>query len=75
MVPLLGAFYLGAILKREGHDVSVLSEDFKKVYYNEKTGKLDEELLSSDVVGFSTMTCTAQRAYRIAEPSRRPDPM
>lgn len=73
MVPLLGAFYLGAILKREGHDVSVLSEDFTKVY-NEKTGNIDEELLSSDVVGFSTMTCTAQRAYCIADALKKVRP-
>ena len=72
-VPLLGAFYLGAILKKEGHHVTVLSEDFKRVY-NQKTGKLDEELLKSDVVGFSTMTCTAQRAYRIADALRKARP-
>jgi len=72
-VPLLGAFYLGAVLRREGHDVSVLSEDFKEVY-DEKTGKLDKELLSSDVVGFSTMTCTAQRAYRIADALKKARP-
>ncbi|MFQ5867599.1 MAG: B12-binding domain-containing radical SAM protein [bacterium] len=73
MVPLLGAFYLGTTLKREGHDVSVLSEEFKEVY-NEKTGKLDEELLCSDVVGFSTMTCTAQRAYLIADALKKARP-
>lgn len=72
-VPLLGAFYLGTILKKEEHDVSVLSEDFKKVY-DEKTGKLDEELLNSDVVGFSTITCTAQRAYRIADALKKARP-
>jgi len=72
-VPLLGAFYLGTILKKEGHQVSVLSEDLKKVY-DEKTGKLDEELLNSDVVGFSTMTCTAQRAYRIADALKKARP-
>jgi len=72
-VPLLGAFYLGTILKKEEHDISVLSEDFKKVY-DEKTGKLDEELLNSDVVGFSTMTCTAQRAYRIADALKKARP-
>jgi radical SAM superfamily enzyme YgiQ (UPF0313 family) len=72
-VPLLGAFYLGTILKKEGHDVSVLSEDLKEVY-DGKTGKLDEELLNSDVVGFSTMTCTAQRAYRIADALKKARP-
>jgi len=72
-VPLLGAFYLGAVLRREGHGVSVLSEDFKEVY-NEKTGKIDRELLNSDVVGFSTMTCTAKRAYRIADAVKKARP-
>jgi len=72
-VPPLGAFYLGTILRREGYDVSVVAEDFGKVY-DEITGRLDKELLNSEVVGLSTMTCTAQRAYSIADALKKAKP-
>ncbi len=58
----LGLPLLGAILKQHGHEVKV---------YAESLGEVDwDEVLSSDLVGVSTTTSTAVRAYRYAQRAR-----
>jgi len=57
-LPRLGPLLLGTILAREGHDVEV---------YFEETVDLDwNRLTTSDLVGISSITSTAARAYDIA---------
>jgi len=72
-IPLIGLLYIATTLKRAGHDVTVLSEVTKPVL-SRKTGKLAPELLSADVVGVSTMTPTAHRAYEIAHAVKEANP-
>jgi radical SAM superfamily enzyme YgiQ (UPF0313 family) len=72
-LPLLGLLYLGTILKRLGHQVTVHSEDISPVLHK-KSGFLDPALQESDVVGISAMTCTANRAYAIARAVRSAKP-
>jgi len=57
-LPRLGSLYLGTILKRAGHDVRVCAEDIKMPD--------PSVLLGADVVGISTITSTAPRAYEYA---------
>lgn len=58
-LPLLGLLYLGAILKNEGHDITI---------HNENLGKLDySKIKDSDVLGISIMSSTAPRGYEIAK--------
>jgi len=71
--PLLGPLYLGTILERAGHDVSILCEAVKPAY-DEKTGKLHPRLRNSDIVGMSCLTATAGRAYMIADEIRKVNP-
>jgi len=72
-LPLLGTLYLGTMLKQQGHDVKIMSENIQSVYDEEKN-RLDEKILSSDVVGFSTMTPTVNRGYQIADAIREQKP-
>lgn len=72
-LPLLGLLYLGTILQRRGHQVTVHSENISPAF-DEKTGALNPALQKSDVVGISTMTSTANRAYEIARSVRRARP-
>jgi len=61
-LPRLGAVYLGTILKELGHDVKV---------YVEEIHRLDKaDLYSADLVGISTITSTAPRAYSMADDLR-----
>jgi radical SAM superfamily enzyme YgiQ (UPF0313 family) len=62
-LPRLGAVFLGTVLKELGHDVKV---------YVEEIQKLDKsELYSADLVGISTITSTAPRAYATADDLRQ----
>ncbi|HUT03418.1 MAG TPA: radical SAM protein [bacterium] len=72
-IPLIGLLYVATTLKRAGHDVTVLSEATKPVL-SRKNGRLAPELISADVVGVSTMTPTADRAYEIARAVKKASP-
>lgn len=58
-VPRLGLPLLGTLLKERGHEVRIYVESLSEVDWN--------HVLSSDLVGISTTTSTAIRAYRYAE--------
>jgi len=62
-LPRLGVFILGTLAKERGWDAEVVIE---------QTGKIDFEILrSADLVGISTITSTAPRAYAIADRLRK----
>ncbi len=61
-LPRLGAVVLGTVLKELGHDVKVYVEEIRKID--------KPDLYSADVVGISTITSTAPRAYEIADDLR-----
>jgi radical SAM superfamily enzyme YgiQ (UPF0313 family) len=61
-LPRLGAVMVGTILRDLGHEVTVYVEEIQKVD--------KEKLLSADIVGISTITSTAPRAYEIADEVR-----
>jgi len=71
--PLLGNLILGTILKNAGHEVKVFKENFLPVY-NEKNDELHPAVKEADVVGFTTITHTARRAYQIADAIKRQFP-
>ena len=57
--PRLGIFILGSLMKTRGWEVEVFVEDM---------GKIDwEQIGSADIVGISSITSTAPRAYKIAD--------
>jgi anaerobic magnesium-protoporphyrin IX monomethyl ester cyclase len=58
-LPRFGLPLLGALLKERGHDVRIFSESLTEVDWN--------HVLSSDLVGVSTITPTAMHAYRYAK--------
>ncbi len=72
-LPLLGAIYLGTVLKKRGHEVRIMSENYTSAY-DEKRDKLNPTILDADVVGISTMTSTVNRGYQIANAIRRQRP-
>lgn len=57
--PRLGSFILGALMKQRGWDVEVVIEELGHVDF--------EDLACADLVGVSTITPTAPRAYAIAK--------
>lgn len=62
-LPRLGPLILGTLLEQEGRYVKV---------YVEQVGEIDiKEALSADLVGISTITSTAPRAYEIADLLRK----
>ncbi len=61
-LPRLGAVMVGTILRNLGHEVTVYVEEIHKVD--------KDKLLSADIVGISTITSTAPRAYEIADEVR-----
>lgn len=62
-LPRLGSVLLATLLKEAGWDVTV---------YVEEVGSLDfDQILRADLVGISTITSTAPRAYAIADEVRR----
>ncbi|MCI0471138.1 MAG: B12-binding domain-containing radical SAM protein [Candidatus Aminicenantes bacterium] len=57
--PRLGIFILGSMMKKRGWDVEIFVEDM---------GKLDwERIAAADIVGITSITSTAPRAYKIAD--------
>ena len=61
-LPRLGVLILGTMMKRRGWDVEVYVEDLRRIDFNVVAG--------SDLVGISTITSTAPRAYAIADKVR-----
>jgi len=61
-LPRLGTVMLGTVLRNLGHDVKIYVEEIRKI---EK-----ENLYSADLVGISTITSTAPRAYSLADEIR-----
>jgi hypothetical protein len=58
-LPRLGLPLLGTLLKERGHEVRVYAESLSEIDW--------DDVLSSDLVGISTITSTAVRAYRYAQ--------
>ncbi len=58
-LPRLGTLILGTMMKRRGFEVELYVEDFRKVDF--------DIVASADLVGISTITSTAPRAYAIAD--------
>jgi radical SAM superfamily enzyme YgiQ (UPF0313 family) len=58
-LPRLGTIILGTIMERRGWQVEVFVEDLRRVDY--------DLVAASDIVGISTITSTAPRAYAIAD--------
>ena len=58
-LPRLGTLILGTIMERRGWQVEVFVEDLRRVDY--------DMIAASDLVGISTITSTAPRAYAIAD--------
>jgi radical SAM superfamily enzyme YgiQ (UPF0313 family) len=58
-LPRLGTVLLATILKKRGHDVKVFIEEIQKID--------KEELFRCDLVGISTITSTAPRAYALCD--------
>jgi radical SAM superfamily enzyme YgiQ (UPF0313 family) len=58
-LPRLGTLILGTIMERRGWQVEVFVEDLRRVDY--------DLVAASDIVGISTITSTAPRAYAIAD--------
>jgi radical SAM superfamily enzyme YgiQ (UPF0313 family) len=61
-LPRLGTLILGTIMERRGWEVEVFVEDLRRVDY--------DIVASSALVGISTITSTAPRAYAIADKVR-----
>ncbi len=60
--PRLGTVLLGTIMKQRGWEVELFVEDFRTLDFG--------VIGSADIVGISTITSTAPRAYAIAERAR-----
>ncbi len=58
-LPRLGTILLGTIAKQNGWEASVMVEEQAEIDWN--------EIAASDIVGISTITSTAPRAYAIAD--------
>jgi radical SAM superfamily enzyme YgiQ (UPF0313 family) len=61
-LPRLGVLILGTMMKLRGWDVEVYVEDLRRIDFDRIAG--------SDLVGISTITSTAPRAYAIADKVR-----
>lgn len=61
-LPRLGSFLLGTLMKERGWDVEIFVEELGEVDF--------DDLRSADLVGISTITSTAPRAYAIADAVR-----
>jgi radical SAM superfamily enzyme YgiQ (UPF0313 family) len=58
-LPRLGLYILGTLAKQRGWDVEIVYEEIQKIDFS--------QVESSDLVGISTITSTAPRAYMIAD--------
>jgi radical SAM superfamily enzyme YgiQ (UPF0313 family) len=61
-LPRLGVLLLGTMMKQRGWDVEIYVEDLRRIDFGAVAG--------SDLVGISTITSTAPRAYAIADKVR-----
>ncbi len=61
-LPRLGTLILGTMMRQRGWEVEVYVEDFRRLDL--------ESLRTADLVGISTITSTAPRAYAIADKAR-----
>ena len=61
-LPRLGVLILGTMMKHRGWDVEVYVEDLRRIDFDAVAG--------ADLVGISTITSTAPRAYAIADKVR-----
>ena len=61
-LPRLGVLILGTMMKERGWDVEVYVEELRRLDF--------EALAKADLVGISTITSTAPRAYAIADKAR-----
>jgi radical SAM superfamily enzyme YgiQ (UPF0313 family) len=61
-LPRLGTLILATMMKGRGWDTEVFVEDFRKIDF--------EAIASADLIGISTITSTAPRAYAIADRAR-----
>lgn len=66
----LGSVLLATILRNLGFKAKVFIEDIKEVYDESKDEIIKEELFGADIIGISTITSTAMRAYKIAKKFR-----
>ena len=62
VIPRLGTLILGTMMKKMGWDVQIILEENEEIDF--------ESLKSADIVGISTITSTAPRAYSIADSLR-----
>ncbi|MDI6782943.1 MAG: radical SAM protein, partial [bacterium] len=62
VIPRLGTLLLGTILKQHGYEVRVYIEDMTRIDYS--------DVVTADLVGISTITSTAPRAYAITDKIR-----
>ena len=63
VIPRLGTLILGTILRDRGYEARVCIEELKSLNY--------KEIQKADLVGISTTTSTAPRAYSIAKKIRK----
>jgi anaerobic magnesium-protoporphyrin IX monomethyl ester cyclase len=61
-LPRLGLFILGSMMKKRGWDVEIIIEEANKINF--------KKINDADMVGISTITATANRAYAIADKIR-----
>jgi anaerobic magnesium-protoporphyrin IX monomethyl ester cyclase len=59
VMPRLGSYILGALMKQQGWDVDIIFEEAQKIDF--------DRIKAADLVGISTITSTAPRAYAIAD--------
>jgi len=62
-LPRLGSIILGTMMKQRGWEVEIFIEELREIDFN--------VLEAADLVGISTITSTAPRAYAIAERVRK----
>ena len=62
-LPRLGLYILGTLAEQRGWDVEIVFEEIQKIDFS--------KVESSDLVGISTITSTAPRAYLIADKIRQ----
>lgn len=61
-LPRLGLFILGTLMKNRGWDVEIIYEESRRIDFS--------RVFAADLVGISTITSTAPRAYMIADKVR-----
>ena len=62
-MPRLGCYILAALMKKRGWDADVVFEEIRKIDF--------KDIADAELIGISTITSTAPRAYRIADEVRR----